>query len=79
MNDIIILKEDLTINSFQYKKGDMFTIIGMDSHRGWDIKHNKTGNMIYECRFIQHSFEYYDIKEERKDKLNQINGNTTTL
>lgn len=75
-HDVVILKENLSLNAVQYSKGDIFTIIGEDSLRGWNLRHNKTGNKIYECRFIRDLFEYSDIKKERKVKLNKINGNT---
>ena len=69
--DKVILKEDLFFHVL-YKKGDIFTIID-SSYRGWDLEHDKTGNKIYECLFIQNIFEHYDIKKDRRDKLNKIN------
>jgi len=71
--DKVILKEDLFYH-YQYHKGDIFTIVDDDNWRGWNIKHDKTGNMIYECRFIHDLFDSYNIKEERKDKLKRINN-----
>jgi len=69
----VILREDFFFN-FQYRKGDIFTIIGEDDIRGWDLQHNKTGKIIYECRFIHKLFDYYSIKEWRRDKLKKINN-----
>jgi hypothetical protein len=53
-----------------YNKGHIFTIMFEDM-RGLSIVDND-GNEIYECGYIQHTFIPYDIKEERKDKLNEI-------
>jgi hypothetical protein len=69
----VILKEDFFFH-VQYRKGEIFTIVGEDSIRGWDLKHDKTGKIIYECRFIHDLFDSYNIKEERKDKLKRINN-----
>lgn len=70
----LILKEDYFFYQ-QYKKGDIFHIIGEDDMRGWDIKHEKTGGEIHECRFIHDKFEKFSIKDERKQKINKINEN----
>lgn len=67
----IVLKNDLSFNGYNYLKGDIFTIIG-SSFRGWDIQHDISGNIIYECLFIHGEFEELCIKEERKEKLKKI-------
>lgn len=73
-SDKVILKKDLRMLDYQYHDGDIFTIIGDSYLRGWDLRHDKTGNVIYECRFLQKDFEYYSIKDDRRDKLNKIDG-----
>lgn len=68
----VILKEDYFFHE-QYYKGDIFIIVGEDSIRGLDLKCERNGRIIYECRFIHEKFSYYDIKQERKEKLTKIN------
>lgn len=71
--DKVKLKEDWFFR-VQYEKGEIFTIIG-SSQRGWDIKNDKTGRIIYECYHVQDKFEEYSIKDDRKKKLNKIDEN----
>jgi hypothetical protein len=73
MKNKVILKEDFFFHE-QYYKGDIFTIIGEDSIRGLDLQCERNDRIIYECRFIQDKFDYYDIKKDRKKKLNKINS-----
>ena len=68
--DKVILKEDLFFH-VNYPKGEIFTIIG-GSMRGWDIKCDRTGRIIYECLMIHGKFENYSIKQERKEKLKKL-------
>jgi len=68
----VYLKEDWFFR-VNYKKGDVFTIIGDDPMRGWDLQHDKTGNKIYETRFSSDKFEMYSLKQERWDKLKSLN------
>lgn len=71
IGDKIKLGEEIESDGIKFKKGHIFKVIG-ESHRGLDIEDDQ-GNKIYECRFIQHTFILYTLKEERKDKLNKIN------
>lgn len=70
-NKKIVLREDWSFNNVQYYKGDVFKIIG-DSFRGWDLQSERTKNKIYECLFVHDKFDYYNIKQERKEKLLNI-------
>lgn len=73
----VILKEDFFFHE-QYYKGDIFIIIN-SSHRGWDIQCERNNRIIYECLFIQDIFDYCDIKQIRKEKLEQINKKSSSF
>jgi len=67
----IKLGKDIRIRDRTFKKGHIFTIFN-ESFRGLDIVDNED-NRIYECRFIQQYFIPYNIKEERKEKIEKLN------
>lgn len=71
IGDKIVLKEYLTFH-FDYKKGDIFTIIGNEGFRGWNIQHDKSGRIIYEIAFISDKFRELSSKELRLKKLKKL-------
>lgn len=54
------LKLDCTILDKSYKKGDLFTIVGSNGMRGYDIQ-DKDGKIIYEVALIMESFEEINV------------------
>jgi len=65
------LIENIEMFHRTYKVGEIFTVYGV-SYRGWDLINDKN-ERIDETHFSSHKYELYDIKEERKKKLQKIN------
>ncbi len=73
IGDKVILTKDIVMWKTTYKKGHIFTIYNDSGFRGWDLI-DADGNKIDETLFVQDSYELYNIREERKEKLNRINS-----
>lgn len=59
----IKLNKSLEMHNRTYPIGYQFTVIGSSGFRGWDIRDDE-GNYIYECAFIQNTFELIDRNEK---------------
>ena len=71
IGDTVILIDDIKMFNRIYKKGHIFKICGDSGFRGWDLI-DKDNNRIYETLFISDRYILYNIRQERKDKLNKI-------
>jgi hypothetical protein len=72
----VILIEDIEMFARTYKIGEIFTVYG-SSYRGWDLVNDK-GEKIDETLFSEHKYKLYNIKKERKEKLQKINDRQIT-
>ncbi len=67
------LTEDIEMTGYRtFEKGHIFTVYG-SSYRGWDLIDDK-GFKLDETLFIHDRLEFFDIKEERKEKLIKISN-----
>lgn len=71
------LIEDISMHHRTYKAGEIFKVYG-SSWRGWDLINDK-GEKIDETLFSSNKYELFDIKEERRQKLRQINEKSSNI
>ena len=72
----VILIEDIEMFARIYKAGEIFTVYD-SSYRGLDLVNDK-GEKIDETLFVEDKYKLYDIKKERKEKLQKINDRQIT-
>ena len=69
----IKLNAELKMHNITYPIGHQFVIVSDSGYRGWDIR-DDDGNMVYECLFIQDTFELFDLDIRRDEKIDVILG-----
>lgn len=72
IGDKVILIEDIEMWNRTYKVGHVFTIYGDSGFRGWDLI-DVDGNKIDETAMSSNKYVSYNLKKDRKDKLNNLN------
>jgi len=68
MGSRVRLLERIEMTNITYEIGHEFTVFD-SGERGWDLI-DDNGNKLYETRFVK--MEYYNLIEERKEKLFKI-------
>ena len=68
MGSRVRLLERIEMTNITYEIGHEFTVFDC-GERGWDLI-DDNGNKLYETRFVK--MEYYNLIEERKEKLFKI-------
>ena len=66
------LTADIPMFHKTYKAGEIFKVYG-GSYRGWDLINDK-GEKIDETLFVSDKYILFDIREERRKKLQKISN-----